>query len=80
MQSRDFPGGPVVKNPPCNARDAGSIPGPGTRFPHVAGQLSPHATTREPACHNYRAHALWSLHATTREKLTCHNEEPAHYN
>ena len=24
-----FPGGPVVKNPPCNARDPGSIPGPG---------------------------------------------------
>ena len=22
--------GPVVKNPPCNARDAGSIPGQGT--------------------------------------------------
>ena len=24
-----FPGGPVVKNPPCNARDTSSIPGPG---------------------------------------------------
>ena len=24
-----FPGGPVVKNPPCNFRDMGSIPGPG---------------------------------------------------
>ena len=23
-----FPGGPVVKNLPCNARDTGSIPGP----------------------------------------------------
>ena len=22
----DFPGGPVVKNPPCNERDTGSIP------------------------------------------------------
>ena len=22
----DFLGGPVVKNPPCNARDAGSFP------------------------------------------------------
>ena len=27
--TRDFPGGPVVKNPPANAGDAGSIPGPG---------------------------------------------------
>ena len=24
-----FPGGPVVKNPPCNARDTSLIPGPG---------------------------------------------------
>ena len=28
-EARCFPGGPVVKNPPCNARDTGSIPGPG---------------------------------------------------
>ena len=26
---RDFPGGPVVKNPPCEAGDIGSIPVPG---------------------------------------------------
>ena len=26
---RDFPGGAVVKNPPANAGDTGSIPGPG---------------------------------------------------
>ena len=26
---RDFPGGSVVKNPPANAGDTGSIPGPG---------------------------------------------------
>ena len=26
---RDFPGGTVVKNPPANAGDMGSIPGPG---------------------------------------------------
>ena len=23
----DFPGSPVIKNPPCNARDTGLIPG-----------------------------------------------------
>ena len=28
-KSQDFPGGPVVKNPPANAGDTGSIPGPG---------------------------------------------------
>ena len=26
---RDFPGGAAVKNPPANAGDAGSSPGPG---------------------------------------------------
>ena len=26
---RDFPGGTVVKNPPANAGDTDSIPGPG---------------------------------------------------
>ena len=27
--NRDFPGGAVVKNPPANAGDTGSSPGPG---------------------------------------------------
>ena len=27
--NRDFPGGAVVKNPPANAGDTGSIPDPG---------------------------------------------------
>ena len=55
----DFPGGPVVKNPPSNAGDVGSIPGWGTKIPHAAGQLSPRATTgeprattKDPVCHN----------------------------
>ena len=52
----DFPGGPVVKNPPCKAGDMGSIPGWGTKIAHATGQLSlcvatiePCATTRDPA-------------------------------
>ena len=28
-EGKDFAGGPVVKNLPCNAGDTGSIPGPG---------------------------------------------------
>ena len=45
--SRDFPGGPLVKNLPCNAGDTGSIPDQG-RFhmtldnkAHVPQLLSP---------------------------------------
>ena len=45
---RDFPGGPMVKNPPSNAGDMGSNLGRGTKIPHGAGQLSPRATTTEP--------------------------------
>ena len=44
----DFPGGPVVKNPLCNAEDKGSIPGQETKIPHAAEQLSLRATTAEP--------------------------------
>ena len=29
---RGFPGGPVVKNPPANAGDTGSSPGPGRSY------------------------------------------------
>ena len=74
----------MVKNPPYNAGDMGSIPGQGTKIPHATGQLSPRAElvylracilqTTElvylRACNaaNYRAHAPWSLCATTRER------------
>ena len=34
----DFLGG-LVKNPPCNAGDPGSIPGWGTKIPCAPGQL-----------------------------------------
>ena len=71
---KDFPGGPVVKNPPSDAGDTGSIPGQGTKFPHAMGELSPCATTTELVpqlesltAANYGAHMLWNLRATTTE-------------
>ena len=36
----NFPSGPVVKNPPSNARGAGSIPGQGT-YPIGQGATKP---------------------------------------
>ena len=51
----DFPGGPVVKNLPSSAGDAGSIPGQGTKIPHAAGQISPRAMTTELTRLNSRA-------------------------
>ena len=42
--NRDFPGGPVVKNPPANA---GFEPW-SRKIPYAVEQLSPCATTTEP--------------------------------
>ena len=64
IHCRDFPGGPVVKNPPSSAGDAGSIPGQGTKIPHAAGQLSP--------CHNY-----WACMPQLESPRTL---EPVHHN
>ena len=49
--SWDFPGGPVVKNPPCDAENTGSIPGQETNIPHASEQLSLSAITIE-SMHN----------------------------
>ena len=54
-KSKDFPGGPVVKNPPSNAGDASSIPSGGIKIPHAMGQLGLQAETIEPTYS--RAHA-----------------------
>ena len=58
-----FPGGPVVKNLPCNARDTDHIPGWGRSY-MPREQLSPCVTTIEPSS--------WSLGTATTEP-TSHN-------
>ena len=70
----------MVENLSCNAGDAGSIPGWGTKIPHATGQLSPGATTREPvyseACvpqlERSPCTATKSLHTATKDPA-CHN-------
>ena len=64
-----FPGGPVVKNPPANAGDMGSVSGP-ERFhmlqsnqAHMPQLLSRH--TLGPTFHN---------------KRNCHSEKTIHHN
>ena len=49
--SWDFPGGPVVKDPPCIAGDV-EIPGQRFKIPLAVGKLSLAATTTEPEGHN----------------------------
>ena len=55
----DFPGGPVVKNPPSGEGNSGSIPGQGTEIPHATGQLCPPAATR--ACVLQTTELAWQL-------------------
>ena len=59
LPSGDFPGGPVIKNPPVNTRDTCLIPGLGTKIPRAMGQPSLLSATTEPM--------PWSLCFTTRE-------------
>ena len=55
----DFPGGPVVRNPPANA---GALSNPRSgKTPHAAGQRSlrtttPEPTSLEPVLRNKRSH------------------------
>ena len=58
---RDFPGDLVVKNPPCNARDTGSVLGQGSKIIHSLGQRSPQT-------------AQLSLHGITTESV--HHKDP----
>ena len=50
LQQRDFPGGPVVKNPPCNAGDEGSIPDWGTEIPCATASNSQVGSFLVAAC------------------------------
>ena len=59
IKSRNFLGGPVVKNLYSSAGDMGSIPDLGTGIPHAAEKPSPRATTTDLM--------LWSLLTATRE-------------
>ena len=58
LESGDVPSGPVVKNPPCSAEEAGSVPDWETKIPHATQQVSPRATTVETMHHNRRVHEL----------------------
>ena len=84
MWHGDFPGGPVVKNPPSNAGDVGSIPGQGIKIPHAVGQLSLRATTAELARLSEKARMLQTTEPTCPgacapqlERSPHHNEDPA---
>ena len=51
----------MIRNPPANIGNMGLIPGLGPKISYAMGQLSPCATTTEPA------QALWSPYWATGE-------------
>ena len=56
MLVAEFPGGPVIKNPPSRAGDTVWTLLVELKIPHAAGQLSPRAATRKkPPHHNRRS-------------------------
>ena len=66
---RDFPGGSVVKNLPCNAGEVGLIPGWGTKIPHATEQLRPCATAREPECATKTQHSQKATNLNSNNKV-----------
>ena len=67
LKERNFPGGLVVKNLPCNAGGTGSIPCWGTKIPRAAGQLSPRYATKEACVRQRLSHRKKSPRPTARE-------------
>ena len=68
----EFPGGAVVKNPPANAGDMGSIPGPGRSHMPQSNKacalqlLSLHSRAHEPQLLSPLAATRESPHASTK--------------
>ena len=65
MGTLGFPGGAVVKNPPANAGDTGSSPGPGrSHMPRSNKARAPQLLSLRSRAHEPQ---LLSLRATTTE-------------
>ena len=73
-QYMGFPGGTVVKNPPANAGDTGSSPGPGRS--HVPRSNEAHAPQLLSLRSRARAPQLLSPRATTTEAHTLRARAP----
>ena len=63
----------MVKNPPSNTEDTGSIPGWGTKIPHAVGQLSSCASTMKPGALEPIRHNRREAPALQRKDSECHN-------
>ena len=78
MYGRDFSGGAVVKNPPVNAGDTGSSPGPGRS--HTPGSNQARAPQLLRLCSRAHEPQLLSPRATTTEACTPRARAPQQEN
>ena len=69
--ARDFPGGPVVKDLPSKAGDAGSIPSQGTKILPAMGQPSLSAAATESTCSRVCALKLESPPTARKTQHSC---------
>lgn len=65
----DLPGGLVVNNLLCNARDAGPIPGLRTKIPRTKGQQESLYLHNDPSWHN------WDLAWSNKQLINFKNKE-----
>ena len=72
--SVETPGNSVIKKPPSNAGDVSSIPGLGTKIPHVSEQRSPLAATRRPSIVMH-AYTHTHIHTHTHTHTYTHKQK-----
>ena len=70
----------MVKNPPSNAGDTGSIPGRGAKIPHATGQLSLRTATTESTCSGAYAQQLERSPRAAVKSLCAAKKDPACHN
>ena len=76
-----FPGGVVVENPPTNAGDTGSSPGPGgSHMPQSNKALVPQLLSLHSRAHGPQLLKPVRLEPVLRNKRNPHNVKPAHHN
>ena len=72
-----FPGGSVIKSPPFNAGDVGSIPGRGTKISHATKAKSwnywSHKRVRAPRRKDPRWHSLYVLRLSRGSQIFLKN-------
>ena len=80
-QALGFPGGAVVKNPPADAGDKGSSPGPGSSHARRSSEVrAPQLPSLRSRAREPQLRMPGCLEPVLRNKRSHRNEKPAHHN